>query len=76
MQFKTDENLPVEVTELLRVAGYDAMSVLEQGMGGGGDPVFDGVCLKEGRILITLDTDSLISECIHLLKRLVMLCFA
>ena len=57
MQFKTDENLPVEVTELLRGAGYDAMSVLEQGMGGESDPVLDEVCLKEGRVLITLDTD-------------------
>lgn len=57
MQFKTDENLPVEVTELLRGAGYDAMSVLEQGMGGESDPLLDEVCIKEGRILITLDTD-------------------
>ena len=57
MQFKTDENLPVEVTELLRGAGYDAMSVLEQGMGGESDPVLDEVCIKEGRVLITLDTD-------------------
>ena len=57
MQFKTDENLPVEVTELLRGAGYDAMSVLEQAMGGESDPVLDEVCLKEGRVLITLDTD-------------------
>lgn len=57
MQFKTDENLPVEVTELLRESDYDAVSVLEQGMGGESDPVLDEVCLKEGRILITLDTD-------------------
>lgn len=39
MQFKTDENLPMEVTELLRTAGYGAMSVLEQGLGGESDPV-------------------------------------
>ena len=57
MQFKTDENLPIEVTELLRNAGYGAMSVLEQELGGEGDLVLDEVCTKEGRILVTLDTD-------------------
>ena len=57
MQFKTDENLPIEVTELLRTAGYGAMSVLEQGMGGESDPMLDEVCIKEGRVLVTLDTD-------------------
>ncbi len=57
MQFKTDENLPVEVTELLRSAGYDAMSVLEQGMGGKSDPYLVEMCIREERALITLDTD-------------------
>ena len=38
MQFKTDENLPLEVTELLRSAGYGAMSVIDQDMGGESDP--------------------------------------
>ena len=57
MQFKTDENLPVEVTELLRSAGYDAMSVLEQEMGGKSDPYLVEICTEENRVLITLDTD-------------------
>ena len=57
MQFKTDENLPLEVTELLRSAGYDAMSVLEQGMGGKSDPYLVDICTEENRVLITLDTD-------------------
>jgi predicted nuclease of predicted toxin-antitoxin system len=33
MKFKTDENLPIQAAELLRDAGYDALTVLEQGMG-------------------------------------------
>ena len=57
MQFKTDENLPLEVTELLRSAGYSAMSVIDQDMGGESDPVLDAVCIKEGHVLVTLDTD-------------------
>ena len=30
MRFKVDENLPVEVAEMLRQAGHDAATVLEQ----------------------------------------------
>lgn len=30
MEFKIDENLPVEVADLLRQVGYDAITVLEQ----------------------------------------------
>jgi predicted nuclease of predicted toxin-antitoxin system len=37
MKFKTDENLPIQAAELLRDAGYDALTVLEQGMGGEAD---------------------------------------
>jgi len=34
MKFKVDENLPVEVADLLRQAGYDATTVVEQHLGG------------------------------------------
>jgi predicted nuclease of predicted toxin-antitoxin system len=37
MKFKIDENLPVEVAESLRQMGYEATTVLEQGLGGGAD---------------------------------------
>jgi len=30
MKFKIDENLPVEAAELLKGAGYDAMTVWEE----------------------------------------------
>jgi predicted nuclease of predicted toxin-antitoxin system len=57
MEFKVDENLPVEVADLLRQAGYDAVTVLEQHLGGSPDPDIASVCQEEGRVLITLDTD-------------------
>jgi Domain of unknown function (DUF5615) len=35
MRFKIDENLPIEVAELLRAAGHDALTVLDQNLGAG-----------------------------------------
>lgn len=57
MEFKIDENLPVEVADLLRQAGYDAVTVIEEQLGGSSDPDIASVCQEEGRVLITLDTD-------------------
>jgi hypothetical protein len=56
MKFKIDENLPVEVANLIRQAGYDAVTVLEQHLGGAPDPEIASVCQEEGRASITLDT--------------------
>jgi predicted nuclease of predicted toxin-antitoxin system len=57
MQFKIDENLPVEAAELLREAGYDTITVLEQHLGGHADPEIASVCQQETRCLLTLDKD-------------------
>lgn len=57
MQFKTDENLPTEVAELLTVAGYDTKTVNDQGLQGIKDNILVAKCTEENRILITLDTD-------------------
>lgn len=57
MRLKLDENLPVEMAELLREAGYDAATILEQSMGGDEDPDIAAVCLGESRALVTFDTD-------------------
>ncbi len=57
MRFKIDENLPVEVAELLREEGHEAETVLEQGLGGRGDPDIASVCQRQSLVLITLDTD-------------------
>jgi len=57
MKFKIDENLPVEIKELLQSDQHDAVMVTEQGLGGEQDLRIADVCLKEKRILITLDLD-------------------
>lgn len=56
-QFKTDENLPVEVADLLVQAGYDAKTVNEQLLQGATDSKLIDICKNENRILVTLDTD-------------------
>ncbi len=56
MAFKVDENLPVEVADLLRQVGYDAVTVFEQHLEGSPDSDIASVCQEEGRALITLDT--------------------
>ncbi len=56
-KFKLDENLPVEAAEALRKAGYDAVTVLEQALGGAKDDRVADVCRHENRVLVTLDLD-------------------
>jgi len=55
MRFKIDENLPSELVEILREAGHDGTTVLEQKMGGEADPALAVVCREEERALVTLD---------------------
>ncbi|HEV8325527.1 MAG TPA: DUF5615 family PIN-like protein [Myxococcota bacterium] len=57
MRFNVDENLPVEVQAVLVDAGHDAVTVLDQGLGGRVDAAVAEVCRAEDRALITLDTD-------------------
>lgn len=59
MRFKIDENLPPVLADELRQFGHDAVSVLEQHMGGAPDPEVARICQKEGRAILTLDTDFL-----------------
>src|SRR3954451_25267562 len=57
MKFKTDENMPAEAAELLRAAGHDAMSVVDQALRGSDDSRIAKVCRRERRVLVTLDVD-------------------
>jgi len=57
MNFKIDENLPVEIAELLKKAGYDATTVSEQNLIGTSDTNLAAVCVKEKLTMVTLDTD-------------------
>ena|SRR5712671_2408339 len=54
MNFKVDENLPLEFVDLLREAGHDAVSVLDQQLGGADDPTVAARCRQEQRVVITL----------------------
>jgi predicted nuclease of predicted toxin-antitoxin system len=54
-RFKTDENLPESAATLLRAAGYDVKTVLDQGLGGVADPRVVSVCQAEERAILTLD---------------------
>lgn len=57
MKFKADENLPVEVVDLLRQEGHDALSVTDQQLAGYPDVDVAAVCRAEERTLVTLDLD-------------------
>lgn len=57
MKFKVDENLPLEVAEVLRAAGYDVLTVEDQGLRGVSDEALWSCSLAEGRSLVTLDLD-------------------
>lgn len=56
-KFKIDENLPVEASELLSSAGHDAVTVIQQHMGGQPDSNVAAICRREGRVIVTLDQD-------------------
>ena len=57
MQFKIDENLPIEIAELLTTAGHDAKTVNDQQLQGVSDHILIDRCKSEQRVLVTLDTD-------------------
>ena len=57
MRFKLDENLPVDLAGMFRAAGHDAMTVLDQNLKGARDSDLASACMREGRAIVTLDTD-------------------
>jgi predicted nuclease of predicted toxin-antitoxin system len=57
MRFQVDENLPAAVAELLRSAGHDAATVRDEGLAGHEDADVAVAAQREGRAVVTLDTD-------------------
>lgn len=49
--------MPARAAALLREAGHDATTVLEQGLGGVPDETVATACDTEERVLVTLDLD-------------------
>lgn len=57
MRFKLDENLPVDLADMFRAAGHDAVTALDQNLKGARDSDLASVCKREDRAIMTLDTD-------------------
>ena len=55
MKFKVDENLPEELSRLLRQARWDSLRVEEQRLSGEVDPRIARICRDEERVLVTFD---------------------
>ncbi len=55
MRVKVDEDLPKAAVQMLRDRGYEAVSVMEQGMGGWKDPALWEAMQVEQRFLVTAD---------------------
>jgi predicted nuclease of predicted toxin-antitoxin system len=57
VKFKLDENIPVEISTMLRQAGLDACNVLDEALSGVTDARLFEIVQAEQRILMTLDLD-------------------
>lgn len=57
MRFKLVENLPESARETLLSRGHDIHTVAQEQLAGASDPAVLAACIREGRILITLDLD-------------------
>ncbi|MBK8270780.1 MAG: DUF5615 family PIN-like protein [Planctomycetes bacterium] len=55
IRFKIDEDLPGEIANLLRIAGHDALSVVEQKLTGTKDEALWPIIQSESRCLLTAD---------------------
>lgn len=55
LKITVDEDLPLQAVQLLREHGYDAASVIEQGMGGWKDPQLWVAIQSDERFLVTAD---------------------
>lgn len=57
MNFKIDENLPVEAALILRERGFEADTVWDESLSGADDETIANRVRAENRILVTLDLD-------------------
>lgn len=57
MKIKLDENMPADLGTVLRDAGHDVHSAVEEGLAGQADARVLEVAQEEGRILMSYDTD-------------------
>lgn len=57
LRLKLDENLPRSARAPLEALGWDVHDVHDEGLGAAPDREVQDACEREGRILLTLDTD-------------------
>ena len=57
MKFKIDENLPIDCSDLFIRMGYEAETVHKEKLQGCSDRSLVEKCMKEDRILVTLNLD-------------------
>jgi predicted nuclease of predicted toxin-antitoxin system len=57
VRFKLDENIPGDAAALLRAAGHEVQSVVDEHLEGTPDAQLLDACRNESRLLITLDLD-------------------
>ncbi len=57
MKLKLDENFDVRLVPLLAVEGFDADTVLTEGLSSSPDQTIYDTCKTSGRTLVTLDLD-------------------
>ncbi|HTP46155.1 MAG TPA: DUF5615 family PIN-like protein [Casimicrobiaceae bacterium] len=57
VRFKLDENIPGDAASLLRAAGHEVQSVVDEHLEGTLDAKLLDTCRNESRLLITLDLD-------------------
>jgi predicted nuclease of predicted toxin-antitoxin system len=57
VEFKIDENLPVELAGELLASGHEAVTVGDQRLVGSSGLDLSETCRFEGRVLVTLDLD-------------------
>ena len=55
MKIKLDENMPVSASRVFAARGHECEHALDEDLGGHTDAHLYRVCLKEGRMLVTLD---------------------
>jgi len=57
VRFKLDENLDLRLVSLIEEGGHDVDSVHGEGLSGSSDEVVYEACVRDRRILISLDLD-------------------
>jgi predicted nuclease of predicted toxin-antitoxin system len=57
LKLKIDENLPAECAAILRRAGFEADTVVDERLQGSDDSVLASRAQQEDRVLVTLDLD-------------------